>query len=218
MADTSLQRMLEINSRFDSGARTDDFSEIREAFSENVYGDQLIPMQEEVKEYHAEDEMEMIKGNMKPRDLENKKIPSYILEEILKNPIDVSSMAEELEKGDKRWQQLEEKIKGKKAGLQASAELLRKIEGQNNKPKITENKKPTITEVKTTGIDYGLIKSIVESVIDEKLKSLNESITLGGNAPTAKILSFKDKFYFVDNQDNVFECVMEYKGKKKRKK
>ena len=31
-----------------------------------------------------------------------------------------------------------------------------------------------------------------------------------------KYLSFKDKFYFVDNDDNVFECVMKYKGKRKK--
>ena len=32
-----------------------------------------------------------------------------------------------------------------------------------------------------------------------------------------KIMNFKDKFYFVDNDDNVFECEMKYKGKKKKK-
>ena len=31
-----------------------------------------------------------------------------------------------------------------------------------------------------------------------------------------KYLSFKDNFYFVDNDNNVFECVMKYKGKRKK--
>ena len=31
-----------------------------------------------------------------------------------------------------------------------------------------------------------------------------------------KMLNFKDKFYFVDNDDNVFECEMKYKGKRKK--
>ena len=218
MADNSLQRMLEINSRFDSGEKLNTYDSISQTFNENMYGDQLIPMDAQREEYHAEDEMERIKGHMKPVDLEKKKIPSYIVEEILKNPIDVSSMANELEKGDSRWAQLEEKIKGKKGGINASAELLKKIETQESKQKIIENKKQNINEIKSSNIDYSIIKSIVESVLDEKLKSLNESINIRENAPSAKILSFKDKFYFVDNKDNVFECVMEYKGKRKRKK
>ena len=70
-------------------------------------------------------------------------------------------------------------------------------------------------------IDYELIKVTIEEAIDKKLESLKQTINEANNhqqtyIPSMKYLSFKDKFYFVDNDDNVFECVMKYKGKRKK--
>ena len=71
-------------------------------------------------------------------------------------------------------------------------------------------------------IDYELIKTIVESAIDKRLSeiktTLNESsVRQQTYVPSMKMMNFKDKFYFVDNDDNVFECEMKYKGKRKKK-
>lgn len=92
--------------------------------------------------------------------------------------------------------------------------------GMNNVMKLVEQNKPqqppkqVIKEDKvlmapTTGIDYGLIKTIVEECIDKKLKALNENTLKGIKLKEGKIM-------LVDNSGNVFNATLEYKGKQKK--
>lgn len=57
----------------------------------------------------------------------------------------------------------------------------------------------------TNGIDYNLIRQIVEECIDKKLNSLNEN--------TIKGIKLKDgKIALTDHQGNVYQAALEYKG------
>ena len=50
-----------------------------------------------------------------------------------------------------------------------------------------------------------------------KAELLTENHQAASNSNNLSIMSLKDKFYFVDNLDNVYECVMKYRGKNQKK-
>lgn len=110
-----------------------------------------------------------------------------------------------------------EQLSQKLPGIQKSMgilEHLNNLDEQKKKEQINET-------ISASGqIDYGMIKMIIENVIDEKLGNLtnvlNESVQR--NSPGLKVMSIKDKFLYLDDQDNVYECQMVYKGKNKRRK
>ena len=85
--------------------------------------------------------------------------------------------------------------------------------------------KREITEIRSTGgggVDYALIKTIVNECIEQKLTEvltelahkgvLNEGATLQGIGLSA------GKIKLVDNKGNVFQAKLEYKGNTKDKK
>ena len=136
-------------------------------------------------------------------------MPKEILESIINNPLDLTPI-------DPRMDELEEKIKNKMSGIKTATDILERVEKQSKaaKPITNEDKQPS-------NIDYDTIKTIVENVLDSRLERVKETINESNShqdayVPSMKYLSFKDKFYFVDNDDNVFECVMKYKGKRKK--
>lgn len=212
-----IQKMLEINQKVESGGAFNNKKDDYHRMIENYDGQyqQPIMIQEDMKPYSAQEDMERIKkiekdgGYLKPESLKDRKIPKEIIESIINEPLNIKPI------DDPRMQKLEEKIADKMSGINASKEIFNKIEQQekNSKEKINENNARTV-------IDYGIIKAIIEEVVDSKLSaiknSLNESRTQQ-YVPAMKFLSFKDKFYFVDKEDNVFECVMSYKGKNHKK-
>ena len=103
----------------------------------------------------------------------------------------------------------------------AQRDIIKRVEENDRKKRgITENAKPTGENV--ASIDYGLIKSIIESVVDEKLSQmkgsmLNESRT--ASLPNIKGIQMinENTFWMLDTSDNIYECSMKYKGKNKRK-
>lgn len=166
--------------------------------------------------YNAKEEMQRIKKGL-PKDLSNCKLPTAILESIVKNPINTDVGYES--EMDTFTQNL-----GESLGLKKSAALMEQLDNvqvnpQTNSVVVNENKQPT----QNSGIDYEMIKLLIENAIDKKLESftqtlntLNESkqMSKGNNVKT---MSFGDKFLFLDSDDNVYECEMKYKGKRKRK-
>ena len=62
---------------------------------------------------------------------------------------------------------------------------------------------------------------IVEGAINEKLGELkgvlNESVSKT-SSPNIAAMKMADKFLFLDSDNNVWECVMKYRGKNKKKK
>ena len=235
MAQNSIEKMLEINARIEKGnvtstkgavkghkvANQQDLDRLIESYDQQVYGASVEPVlkQNEPPKYDARKEMEKLKeieahGGRGAVNLEGRNIPKGILESILNNPLDLKPI-------DPRMDALEEKLKDKMTGIKAATNILEKVEKQDKeaKAKLREQLQPKQTLA--NNIDYELIKVLIENAIDKKLESLKQNINETNNhqqtyIPSMKYLSFKDNFYFVDNDDNVFECVMKYKGKRKK--
>ena len=229
MDNSSIERMLELNNRLEKGKITtpknpkksygasnkQDLDRIIEDFDRQVYGPTQLKEEEEEK-YDPRKEYERLKeinahGGRGAVNLEGRNIPKDIVESIINNPLDMPINSD--------LDSLEERIKGKMPGIKAAADILKKVEKkqQEARTKINEN---VITHDNDTKIDYELIKSIVEKAIDNRLSeiktNLNENIERQETyVPSMKLMNFKDKFLFVDNDNNVFECEMKYKGKRK---
>ena len=236
MSTNSIERMLEINTRIENGnispkqtsnnghriANQHDLDRLIENYDQQVYGPIQKPIleQEEQEKYDARKEMEHLKeiqskGGRGAVNLEGRNIPQGIVESILNNPLDLKPI-------DPRMDALEEKLKDNMPGIKAAANILERVEKQDKEAKAKINENIIQPQNQSVSVDYELIKTIVETAIDNKMSemktSLNESVERGQNyVPSMKIMNFKDKFYFVDNDDNVFECEMKYNGKKKKK-
>lgn len=235
MNNNSIERMLEINTRIEKGnitpkkstngghrvANQQDLDKLIEDYDRQVYGPIPKPIlkEGEQEKYDARKEMERLKeidahGGRSAVNLEGRNIPQGIVESILNNPLDLKPI-------DPRMDALEEKLKDNMPGIKAAANILERVEKRDEeaRAKIAEQIIPQTNA--NTNIDYELIKTIIENTIDKKLtemkNTLNESVERNQMyVPSMKMLNFKDKFYFVDNDNNVFECEMKYKGKRKK--
>lgn len=152
--------------------------------------------------------------------LANSKVPNAIKESMINNPINVEPFT------DPKMDELTEKIS---SGINRSYGIMNKLEqmdrkkGQVNEDVVhqtTFNRVQDLSQ-QPQAVDYELIKNIIESVVDRKLReytnSLNESVGRNQGSPMS-VMVMRDKFLFLDNDNNIFECKMEYKGKNKAKR
>lgn len=162
--------------------------------------------------YNAQDDLERMK-NMKidKSKLANSRLPDFIKESIVSNPLNVDPTLV-----DSKMNQFTEQL-SQKLGLQKSVNILQQLD------EIDEQKaqKAMVTETTNNGnVDYSMIKMIVENVLDEKLSKiatiLNENIQR--STPSLSVMNIRDKFLYLDDQDNIYECQMVYKGKNKKRK
>ena len=233
--NNSIERMLEINSRIEKGnvapkqsskgghrvANQQDLDRLIENYDRQVYGPSPEPIlkEGETERYDAQKEMERLKeiqehGGRGAVNLEGRNIPQGIVESILNNPLDLKPI-------DPRMDALEEKLKDNMPGIKAAANILERVEKQDKEARAKIAESIIQPQPTNASVDYELIKTIIENTIDKKLSemktTLNESVERNQMyVPSMKMLNFKDKFYFVDNDDNVFECEMKYKGKRKK--
>ena len=235
MAQNSIEKMLEISTRIEKGNTTStkgavnghkvvnqqDLDRLIENYDQQVYGASVEPVlkQDETPKYDARKEMEKLKeieahGGRGAVNLEGRNIPRGIIESILNNPLDLKPI-------DPRMDALEAKLKDKMTGIKAATNILEKVEKQDKEAKVKLREQLQPKQTTSNNIDYDLIKVLIENAIDKKLETLKQTINETNNhqqtyIPSMKYLSFKDNFYFVDNDNNVFECVMKYKGKRKK--
>lgn len=175
----------------------------------------ISPMSEsESKIYNAQDDLERMKNLKIDRNkLANSKIPDFIKESIVSNPLNVDPALV-----DTKMNAFTEQLSQKLPGIQKSMGLLQQLED------IDEQKaqKSALTETRSDGgnIDYEMIKMIVEKVIDEKIGSLTSMLNenIQRSTPSLSVMNIRDKFLYLDDQDNIYECQMVYKGKNKRRK
>ena len=157
----------------------------------------------------SEETIQVIKENA-----QHSQLPKEILKSLIENPL----IMDEKVVRDEKIVALGEKVAQK---ANAQRDIIKRVEENDRKKRgITENAKPTGENV--ASIDYGLIKSIIESVVDEKLSQmkgsmLNESRT--ASLPNIKGIQMinENTFWMLDTSDNIYECSMKYKGKNKRK-
>lgn len=228
----NIERMLELNTRLEKNtarspqkqgyaANKRDLDRLIENYDSMVYGPS---QQTENKQqpYSAEAEVQRLKeirenGGRREINIEGHNMPKEILESMINNPLDLNP-----DFSDPKMLALENRIAGKMSGIKKSVNVLKEVEKRDQEARQKLTEQVTHNNSSNSNIDYELIKTLIETALDKKLKeikeTLNESTVRTQNyVPSMKLMNFKDNFYFVDNDDNVFECQMVYKGKKKKK-
>lgn len=110
-------------------------------------------------------------------------------------------------------------------GIKNVQDIQKKLEEndrQSQTNSIVEQRQQNGGNGNSTIVDYSLIKTIVESVINEKMGSLkrellDEGISHNDNTGNLKAMKMSDKFLFLDDNNNIYECQMKYIGKNKKK-
>lgn len=93
------------------------------------------------------------------------------------------------------------------------------MKNSNNLP--TQN---VINEQTTNGVDYGLIKTIIENAVKKYANALNKRIisenksTAKGNISELKAMKIGNKFSFISENGDIYEAKLTYKGNIKDKK
>lgn len=233
MANEALKKMLEIGKRVDelttnngqypNKAPRRSIEEQIQSLDNQVYG-QYVPSAEEKSTYDPQAEMKRIAEREAQGGGYNKntKVPSRILESILQNPCNLDPEIYE----DQNMAALTRRLSGRMPGIKNVHEIQKKLdEADRQKQSVSESLKPKTTTFESsqqTTVDYSLIKTIVESALDEKITKLktdiiNENVS-HQNSNSLNVMKMGDKFLFLDDQDNVYECKMHYIGKNKKKK
>ena len=81
-----------------------------------------------------------------------------------------------------------------------------------------------LNEQTTNGVDYGLIKTIIESAVKKYANALNKRIisenksTAKGNISELKAMKIGNKFSFISENGDIYEAKLVYKGNIKDKK
>lgn len=197
--------------------------------------EQYIMQNEERPPYDPQEEMRRIQERQEKGeiaiDLSRTKIPQSIINEFIQHPINYTVE-------DPRMKEFTEHLGGK---MNNAADLMKRVNNISVRKGVVEHKdtpqSQSLNEVEemfapisTTpqprsgsigGIDYALIKNIVEHAIDERLEKLTkailtESAKIGGGAKLSAI-KLTDKFMLLDENGNVYSCEPKFVGKNKAK-
>ena len=173
---------------------------------------------EKTSGYDPHEEMKRIKERREHGgfiDYSHSKLPRQIIESIAANPLDMTVV-------DPKMDAFTEKLKQTLPNsFNRSYEIQEKLEKQDrqelNEIQINHNATPL-----SVNVDYELIKTIVESVVDKKINELkkgmvNENLSYGSNS-SLKAMKLGEKFLFLDSDNNIFECQMKYIEKNKKRK
>lgn len=186
-------------------------------FDEMVYGDYSEPVAADGQTYVPKNADQLMDIMTKPLTMENisgSKLPDAIKRSIISNPL-IEQPTE-----DPRMNELTEKLAKGMPGIQKSMQILNDLEKKDaEKRELNEER---IARPKQQGtIDYDVIRSIIEEVVDEKLTKFAPMLTesRGANCGALSVMNIKNnKFLFLDDNDNIFECQMVFKGKNKAKR
>lgn len=173
---------------------------------------------EKTSGYDPHEEMKRIKERREHGgsiDYSHSKLPRQIIESITTNPLDITVV-------DPKMDAFTEKLKQTLPNsFNRSYEIQEKLEKQDRQElnEVQGNNGATSASV---NVDYELIKTIVESVVDKKINELkkgmvNENLSYGSNS-SLKAMKLGEKFLFLDSDNNIFECQMKYIGKNKKRK
>ena len=148
----------------------------------------------------------------------NSKLPEAIKQSILSNPLDMPSV-------DPKMDAFTEKLSKAlpKTGFNRSYEIQTQLDSLDKK-NIAEQKQAqqqnNNTVPATSGVDYEMIKMIIENIVDKKLSSLQNTIlneSKNHEGASLKAMKLGKKFLFLDDDNNVFECQLKFIGKNKKK-
>lgn len=173
---------------------------------------------EKTSGYDPHEEMKRIKERREHGDsidYSHSKLPRQIIESIAANPLDMTVVDPKMDAFTEKLKQTLPNSFNRSYEIQEKLEKqdrqeLNEVQGNNNATPLSVN------------VDYELIKTIVESVVDKKINELkkgmvNENLSYGSNS-SLKAMKLGEKFLFLDSDNNIFECQMKYIGKNKKRK
>lgn len=178
-----------------------------------VYGKPV----EDNEKYDPKKDMEKMTGVLSSVQITQSGLPESIKRSIMAQPLTLSPIE------DPNMTALEERLQRTMPGIQKSMKILSDLDQYDleQKEKTMAESKPRNDTATASTIDYALIKTIVESVVDEKLNGMRQMLneSTGNGTPSLSVMNIRnDKFLFLDSDDNIFECQMVYKGKNKAKR
>lgn len=179
------------------------------------------PNNQPTEMYNPREAIKRMNENMtEGKTLGGKKMPNAIRESIVNNPLMMPSEDDDMSKFTDRLEQT-------LGGIQRSMGILKESERMDREKNVQQRINESVSDTRVSpastsngGVDYELIKLIVERVIDDKLKN-SGMLTEGAsreNSSELSVMSIGKKFLFLDNDDNIYECTLTYKGKNKKRK
>ena len=183
-------------------------------------GYMMPPGEEAYKPYNAQEALKEMNENISKRRIKDSNVPDAIKNSIIANPLMMNeSTASEM---DMFTETLGKKLDSMD-GIKRSMSILEQSERLDRSKTVDKmiQEAPERRRTSPSGtIDYEIIKAIVESVIDKKLgtlqQTLNESVSR--KEPGLSVMKLSNKFLFLDDDDNIYECEMKYRGKNKKRK
>ena len=167
-------------------------------------------------EYDARTEMKAIQNESGFSNI-NSKMPTAILESIMSNPLNLSMDGLDYDENI-----ISENTQNR------TKEIIMKLEANDlqnkNYVKTSTSQPTTINESKdlyTPTSNNDDLYNIIDNILEEKLKKYTSAIINESrnheNSPSLKIMKLGESFTFMDDDNNVYECKMIYKGKAKAK-
>ena len=152
-------------------------------------------------------------NDFNPERVKNSKMLSAIKEEMVKNPIDTTAL---------NAQMLESAAGGNPANNDRLMKMLSAAKRVDARASELDGKgmpKKQINEQSAGGgIDYALIKTIVNECIETKFNEMAQRGVLNEGATIKGIGLSNGKIKLVDNKGNIFSAKLEYQGNTKDKK
>lgn len=180
-------------------------------FDKMAYGEYTFnnPSQQyDPRLYDAKEDMKRMTQEMSNGLLSKCKLPETIKRSMVENPIIITPEDDKLD-------EFAERVSN--ANIDKSVKIMRDLE------KIDAREKTLVTEEKNThsSLDYTQIRSIIEEVFDEKINALSKSINeaqIRDKGHNMTVMKLGENFLMLDDNDDIYECHMVYKGKNKKRK
>lgn len=196
-----------------------------------IYG---VPNAQPKKKWDPNEELSEMKDGRFYKDIANanRKGFSSVLQEVSAHPIEVPVIE------DTQVKRITENYANNPDAIRRAKQLMGQLDSMDSeqpkaeyapdengvmvKKRVDEKK---AREMSGSGVDYEMIKMIVENAVSKMMpqvvkKVISESKDGSGNTPSIKAMKMKDDgtFLFLDSEENVYECVMRYKGKNKKRR
>lgn len=181
-----------------------------EELGELVFGESITPDVESV--YDAKEDYEKMKKVMTNEEISRSNLPDFIKQSFNEKQIDLSTISSN-EDFTKTLQNNE--------GIQKSANLFKRLESyEESSDDLLEETAHDYVKRETprsnsSNIDYSLIKTIINESVKENFEKLKAELL---EDKSLYVMKLGKKFLLMDNEDNIYECQLEFKRKNKKKK
>lgn len=149
-------------------------------------------------------------NDFNPERVKSSKMLSAIKEEMIKNPIDTAALNAQLLESAGNGNAVTNNARLNK--MLSGAKMVEQRLGE------TPTKAPIREQTGGSGIDYALIKTIVNECIEAKFNEMAQRGLLNEGTTIKGIGLSNGKIKLVDNKGNVFSAKLEYQGNTKDKK